>query len=145
LWDQDGLNAVLHRQWGELDLRWNQNAAVCGKPFFKARHLDPEAYRHAVEDPWIIHFNGRVKPWLYSIENPAHALYFEYLDKTAWAGWRPRRTLRSALLEKYESSVWRSAVYPAEAWAMRFWRKFSMTSAAAPAADQPQFSGSADA
>ena len=126
LWDQDGLNAVLRGQWRELDLRWNHNAAVCGRPFFDAGHLDPAAYRNALEDPWIVHFNGVLKPWLYRIHSPAHALYFEYLDKTAWAGWRPRRTLTGALLEKYESSVWRNVAYPAEASLLRLWRTFTM-------------------
>jgi len=132
LWDQDGLNAVLRGQWGELDLRWNQNAAVCGRPFFNAGHLDPAAYRNVLEDPWIVHFSGNLKPWLYRIQSPAHELYFEYLDKTAWAGWRPRRTLTSALLEKYESSAWRTVAYPAEAWVMRLWRAATMAPAPDP-------------
>jgi lipopolysaccharide biosynthesis glycosyltransferase len=138
LWDQDGLNAVLRDQWGELDLRWNQNAAVCGRPFFDAGYLDPAAYRKVLEDPWIVHFSGNLKPWLYRMKSPAHSLYFEYLDKTAWAGWRPRRTLTSALLEKYESSVWRNVAYPAEAWVMRLWRAFTMASAPTPVPDPSQ-------
>jgi len=138
LWDQDGLNAVLRGQWGELDLRWNQNAGVCGRPFFNAGHLDPAAYRNVLEDPWIVHFSGNLKPWLYPVKSPAHALYFEYLDKTAWAGWRPRRTLTSALLEKYESSAWRNVAYPAEAWVMKLWRAFTMASAPTRAPEPPQ-------
>jgi len=135
LWDQHGLNAVLRGQWGELDLCWNQNAAVCGRPFFDASHLDPTAYRNALEDPWIVHFNGGMKPWLYRIQSPAHTLYFEYLDRTAWAGWRPRRTLMSKLLEKYESSVWRKIAYPAEASVLRLWRAFTMAPASEPIPD----------
>ncbi len=126
LWDQDGLNAVLRGRWGELDLRWNQNAAVCGRSFFDAGHLDPAAYRNVRDDPWIIHFSGHLKPWHYPLESPAYASYFEYLDKTAWAGWRPRRTFASALVTKYESSAWRTIAYPAEAWLVRLWRRLTM-------------------
>ena len=136
LWDQDALNVVLRGRCGELDLRWNQNAAVCGRSFFDAGHLDPAAYRDVREDPWIIHFSGSLKPWRYRLRTPAHASYFEYLDKTAWAGWRPRRTLTSMLVERYESAAWRRVVYPAEAWALLLWRRLTMAPAP-PAPEDP--------
>jgi hypothetical protein len=84
------------------------------------------AYRNVRDDPWIIHFSGHLKPWHYPLESPAHASYFEYLDKTAWAGWRPRRTFASTLVTKYESSAWRTIAYPAEAWLVRLWRRLTM-------------------
>jgi hypothetical protein len=52
----------------------------------------------------------------------ARARYFRYLDMTAWAGWRPRRTLKSLSLGIYES-VLREILYPAEKWRMQLIRR----------------------
>jgi lipopolysaccharide biosynthesis glycosyltransferase len=111
--EQEALNAVLAGKWRELDLRWNQNASVSGRPFFKARHLDERTYRRVVRDPWIVHFNGNIKPWTIP-ESASSALYFRYLDRTPWAGWRPAKTIPGALLGAYASSRLRNVVYPAE-------------------------------
>jgi lipopolysaccharide biosynthesis glycosyltransferase len=117
-WDQEGLNAVLCGRWRELDPRWNHNASVDGH-VFSARAQRRPARRTIAEDAWIVHFSGGVKPWL--VPNPRagpRALYFRHLDETPWAGWRPRRSLRSILLRTYESSGLRSVLYRAEAWWM---------------------------
>jgi len=114
-WDQEGLNAVLAGDWGALDPRWNQNAGVAGRSYYRPEHLDGETYRRVVEDPWIIHFSGNLKPWmLHDTSDPARALYFDYLDLTPWAGWRPRRTLWSSIVGRYETSGLRNLLYPAE-------------------------------
>jgi len=113
LLDQDGLNAVLSGRWRELDPRWNQIASVAGRPFLKAKHLDAAQYHQVVRDPWIIHYAGSWKPWTYHNRNPSRALYFRYLDMTAWAGWRPKPTLRSCLRGLYESKL-RNFLYPTE-------------------------------
>ncbi len=113
LLDQDGLNAVLSGLWGELDPRWNQIASVAGRPFLKVEHLDAVQYRNVVRDPWIIHYSGFFKPWVYHNQSPSRALYFRYLDMTAWAGWRPRVTLRSRAWGMYESRL-RNFLYPVE-------------------------------
>ena len=107
--DQEGLNAVLAGKWGELDPRWNCMARVPRRP----------------NDSWIVHFTGNLKPWFYPGRNASHALYFRYLDLTAWAGWRPRRTLSGVILGRYESSGLRDVLYPAEVWGMRLLRTFT--------------------
>ena len=121
LLDQDGLNAVLSGHWRELDPRWNQIASVAGRPFLKVKHLEAAQYRQVVEDPWIVHYAGFRKPWVYHNRNPSRALYFRYLDMTAWAGWRPRPTPRSLLWGLYESKL-RNFLYAAEHWRMRLLR-----------------------
>lgn len=121
-WDQEGLNAVLASQWGELDPRWNQISSVSGRSFFSAAHLDQFVYQKVVNDPWIVHFAGTWKPWMYYNNNPARALYFQYLDMTSWAGWRPPRTVKSMILGIYES-VLREFLYPAEQWIMQVIRR----------------------
>lgn len=122
LWDQDGLNAVLAGAWGELDPRWNQIASVCGRSFFKATHLTHDAYQRLINDPWVVHYAGHFKPWSYYNGNPSRALYFEYVDKTAWAGWRPPITVKSRLLGIYDSSL-RRFLYPAERLGIRLLRQ----------------------
>lgn len=111
-WDQEGLNAVLASKWGALDPRWNHSASVRGA---RARFQNSS-------DPWIVHFTGHLKPWVYPGHDASHALYFRYLDQTAWAGYRPRRGLGGRMVELYEDSGLRNLLYPAEDLAIRFLR-----------------------
>jgi len=76
--DQDGLNAVLAGQWKEVDALWNYEAIP--NPY------DEEKICKAN----ILHFTGPKKPWHHKFSHPTQDLFFEYLDKTDWAGWRPR-------------------------------------------------------
>jgi lipopolysaccharide biosynthesis glycosyltransferase len=112
--EQEGLNAVLAGKWGELDPRWNQNASVSGRRFYKPRHLDERTYDRVVEDPWIVHFNGNIKPWTVRRQDRLRVEYFRYLDATPWAGWRPTRTFTGVLVGMYESSRLRNVLYPVE-------------------------------
>jgi len=104
-WDQEGLNVALAGHWDELDPRWNQIASVAGRSFHRAEHLAPDMLRGVVEDPLIVHFAGALKPWLRTGSTPAGELFFSYLDRTAWAGWRPRVTPASFLRGLYESRL----------------------------------------
>ena len=116
-WDQDALNAVLAGRWGELDPRWNQipqiwePAAGDGDPF-------PPALRELViRDPWIVHYSTWSKPWHWSCTHPARERFFEVLDRTEWAGWRPRRSFRDTLVWRKWRSLQRrlQALRPARA------------------------------
>jgi lipopolysaccharide biosynthesis glycosyltransferase len=106
-WDQEALNAVLAGKWGALDPRWNHIANPRGA-------LPGEG----PDGPWIYHFAGNVKPWAYPTADPSHALYYRYLDQTAWAGWRPKRSLAGAVIATYLSSRLRTMLYPIEEWLM---------------------------
>ena len=110
-WDQEGLNAVLAGHWGELDPRWNHSASVHSP---RARHGNGAiSTKEASSEPWITHFTGNLKPWVHPGSCTA-AIYFHYLDSTAWAGWRPKRTFSRIALELYETSGLRDVLYPAE-------------------------------
>jgi lipopolysaccharide biosynthesis glycosyltransferase len=82
--DQEALNAVLWRDWIELDYRWN-----CQIPWKKHR-------RGKVKPSWqppttrksIIHFTCAEKPWRPGCDYEDKKYFFEYLDRTVWAGWR---------------------------------------------------------
>jgi len=117
-YDQEGLNAVLCGQWGELDPRWNQIAGVAGRRFLRVRHLSPEKYREVVERPWLVHFAGSWKPWNLHPRTSARALYFQYLDQTDWAGWRPPPSWNGFLRGVYDRRL-RDFLYPLEHWGMR--------------------------
>jgi lipopolysaccharide biosynthesis glycosyltransferase len=110
-WDQEALNAVLAQTWGELDPRWNANVGVPGE-------IDGEA-------PFIVHFAGKLKPWLYPSRDPARMLYYKYLDMTVWEGSRPRASWLGRLVALYETSVVRRALLPTERCALRLQRAFS--------------------
>jgi lipopolysaccharide biosynthesis glycosyltransferase len=115
-WDQEGLNAVLSGQWGELDPRWNYNVSAGVHRSRGKRRRTPD------DEPWIVHFTGNLKPWVYQGRNPYYARYFQYLDRTAWAGWRPEPTIRGRLAGLYEGSGLRGVLYPAESWGMHLFR-----------------------
>jgi lipopolysaccharide biosynthesis glycosyltransferase len=118
-WDQEALNAVLPGKWDALDPRWNCIA-------------NPRGAGDRARDPWIHHFTGSLKPWVCPSAEPSHALYFRYLDQTAWAGWRPDRSLVRTVLGTYQTSRLRRVLYPAEERLMRLLRAFTRRDACAP-------------
>jgi lipopolysaccharide biosynthesis glycosyltransferase len=93
-WDQYALNVVLAGRWGTFDARWNQGANVFAYPTWSQSPFDQEAYTRLRDDPYIVHFTTRYKPWLLSCLHPRRKQFFEVVDRTAWAGWRPWQTMR---------------------------------------------------
>lgn len=90
-WDQYALNAILSGNWRELPLRWNLGSHAYEFPSEQCSPLSSEEFVSASEDPSIVHFTTEFKPWHFGIEHPYRSRFFEYLDETAWAGWRPER------------------------------------------------------
>jgi lipopolysaccharide biosynthesis glycosyltransferase len=92
--DQDALNAVAQGCWHELPRRWNvQTMDWVGRTIGWA--LMRDKIESAVAEPAIIHYTTPGKPWWLGSPHPRADLWFEHLDRTAWAGWRPptRRTI----------------------------------------------------
>lgn len=87
-WDQDGLNAVLAGCWSELDLKWNQTTVVHSYSSWEESPFSKEVYEDLIHDPYIIHFAHAEKPWNSRRYHPANELFFQYVDMTAWKGWR---------------------------------------------------------
>ena len=87
-WDQDGLNATLAGKWRELDPRWNQMSGIHEYSSWKDSQFPQDIYEELIHNPYVIHFNGCFKPWLPNCEHPSQTLFFQYLDLTAWSGWR---------------------------------------------------------
>ena len=95
-WDQDGLNAILHRDWGELDLAWNQIPHIFRYPSWRESPFSEAEFQAITEHPKAIHYSARSKPWHGDNTHPARDRFFHYLDQTAWAGWRPEAPLTLA-------------------------------------------------
>jgi len=87
-YDQDGMNAVLESRWKELDNRWNWR-------------VDPGEAGGGVQacegHARIVHYASAVKPWHFYAKHPDCRIFFEYLDRTVWKGWRPRPPLRNTI------------------------------------------------
>ncbi len=89
-WDQYALNVVLADRWGRLDSRWNQGSHVFIYPTWRQSPFDRQTYERLRDDPYIVHFTSRVKPWL-ACRHPYRGEFFKYVDRTDWAGSRPPR------------------------------------------------------
>jgi lipopolysaccharide biosynthesis glycosyltransferase len=111
-WDQEGLNATLAGNWLALDGRWNHNASI-------------PRNKLSSELPSIAHFAGGLKPWRFRTRDPLRSLYYVYLDRTSFAGWRPEPSMAGEVVSFYERSGLRSLMYPAENLGMRMVRGLS--------------------
>lgn len=96
--DQCAINFVAEGRWLELPRRWNLQTADAD-----GRGLAWALWRESVEDalayPAIVHFNERAKPWRAGTPHPLGETWFQFLDHTSWARWRPpaRETMRDLL------------------------------------------------
>lgn len=86
--DQDAINLVLAGKWKELNPQWNQVHVV---HFFASPEDSPydlETQKQVVENPKIIHYTTRPKPWGRNCIHPQRDRFFKYLEQTGWRGWR---------------------------------------------------------
>jgi lipopolysaccharide biosynthesis glycosyltransferase len=72
LWDQDALNFVAANHWLAIPAKWNNWAS-----------------RGIGADAAVIHYAMQAKPWHADYVGPGREIFFRYLDKTAFGGWRP--------------------------------------------------------
>ncbi|OKH55975.1 glycosyl transferase [Calothrix sp. HK-06] len=86
--DQDAMNAVIAGRWGELDPRWNSQAVIHSYSSWKETSLTEEMYHNVINNSYIVHFSSSAKPWKLGCKHPNRMLFFQYIDLTAWAGWR---------------------------------------------------------
>ncbi|WP_319421892.1 glycosyltransferase family 8 protein [Pleurocapsa sp. FMAR1] len=87
-YDQDVLNALFIGKWQELDPRWNMSPiSVYGYLSWQESPFSEEIYNSLIRDPYIIHYVSAAKPWT-SRHTLLKQYFFEYVDMTAWSGWR---------------------------------------------------------
>jgi lipopolysaccharide biosynthesis glycosyltransferase len=105
--DQEGLNAIVAGKWGELDPRWNQMAKIHLYSSWEESPFSEEIYQNVINNPYIIHFSSQIKPWYFKVtyKCPYEDLFFEYLDHTAWQGWRPKEALKNRLKRYWQKII----------------------------------------
>lgn len=86
--DQDAINIVLAGKWGEISPLWNQMHVVHNFESPQDSPYDQSVYPDLIDNPRIIHYTSRPKPWGKNCTHPQANRYFTYLDQTAWSGWR---------------------------------------------------------
>jgi lipopolysaccharide biosynthesis glycosyltransferase len=100
-WDQSALNVVLYGRWKRLPDEWNT-------PAWWADDSSKPGY--ALDAP-VLHFVGPNKPWNYGHHgNPSSKVFFAWLDRTAWKGWRPNGWRFALKMVKYRAGQWLSAL-----------------------------------
>jgi lipopolysaccharide biosynthesis glycosyltransferase len=87
--DQDAINVVLAREIAELAPRWNQHPSIRQQAGLCHVVFEPEEVDAARDRPAVIHYLTRDKPWNHGCTHPEIDRWFEALELTAWAGWRP--------------------------------------------------------
>ncbi|MEL7036824.1 MAG: glycosyltransferase family 8 protein [Cyanobacteria bacterium J06592_8] len=86
--DQDALNFVLAGKWYELDPRWNQIPVVHHFNSWQESPYTEQQLWDVINDPFIIHYGSRPKPWNRDCAHPQKSLWYDSLNKTAWSGWQ---------------------------------------------------------
>jgi lipopolysaccharide biosynthesis glycosyltransferase len=126
--DQDGLNAILWRDWAPVDSRWHVQPRLMARDRVPLPHLDDRKRAQLTADPWIFHFSGRLKPWIYRGSTDPDRIFYEYLDRTWWSGWRPAPSIRAWMYRIYDSGL-RDWCYPVEQRGHGLMRRLSRRSA----------------
>jgi lipopolysaccharide biosynthesis glycosyltransferase len=88
-WDQDVINTILKDRWFALDQRWNVATESCMISGWIPIEEQRPFVEQLIQDARITHCLGKQKPWKYQSKHPKTPLFFEYLERTAWAGWLP--------------------------------------------------------
>jgi lipopolysaccharide biosynthesis glycosyltransferase len=90
-WDQYALNVVFSGQWGKLPAKWNQGAHTFEYPDESFGPIDAAEFAEMRDRPAVVHFTTEFKPWKFRPFHPDREAFYEQLDQTAWAGWRPTK------------------------------------------------------
>lgn len=117
-YDQDVLNVVLAGRWRALDPRWQVQPRL--------------ATLHGGATPdsaWIVHFSGRLKPWLYHGRSIWDDRYRATLARTEFRDQLPRTSLTAFLYSMYDGRL-RRLLYPIERRLERWRRRVTATGGA---------------
>jgi len=98
-WDQYALNTLFSGNWKIVDPRWNQNTHVFRIPHWELSHYSEDEFSRVREDPWIVHFDYKPKPWVRDCAHPFREAFFQALDRTAWRSWRPGSSMQERMQE----------------------------------------------
>ena len=93
-YDQDALNAVLAGRWKMLDASWNVQPRIRNA---LGVTLPPQ--------PRIVHFSGRLKPWVYHGGTEFDRLFHACLRRTEWKGFQVPATWKTRAWKLYDSPL----------------------------------------
>ncbi|MHA7869036.1 MAG: glycosyltransferase family 8 protein [Salipiger thiooxidans] len=93
--DNDALNIVFHDSFKLVDPRWNQMASVFKLDAARDTPYSAEVFEALLQDPYIIHYSGRPKPWEDGCTHPYLDRWVEALTHSAWNSWKPSRLNRA--------------------------------------------------
>lgn len=82
--DQDILNSVCRGQYKETSVRWNMlSCFLMQKPdISRSRLADLNKW---IEDPGIIHYSAKYKPWNTECEHPYKMEFWKYVKMSPWS------------------------------------------------------------
>jgi lipopolysaccharide biosynthesis glycosyltransferase len=98
--DQCALNVVAGGGWTQLEPRWNVQGGHHRTDSYAWVTEPTGALDDALASPSVLHFtafDGHAKPWCSFSTYPGAALWFDELDQTSWAGWRPDESAASRM------------------------------------------------
>ena len=88
--DQCALNLVVGGDWTELGPRWNLQTTHQIGDQSPAWITQPRGeLESALTGPAVVHYTGPKKPWTTGPGPRFRTEWFEHLERTPWAGWRP--------------------------------------------------------
>lgn len=100
--DQDVLNDTFHDKIKLISYRYNM--------FFKFHHLlknftpsDEKDFKYSCENPVVVHFVGREKPWSLDNKHPYKDVYQHYLSLTPWANYKEKKHKSFTLFRKIKT------------------------------------------
>ncbi len=96
--DQEALNVVLHAAWEPLDPMWNQQTPMLDPSHAAVLLFTDEQVREALDDPRVVHFLARPKPWHRDCVHPRRAEWRAVADRTAFTPIKLDRTPRRSVL-----------------------------------------------
>jgi lipopolysaccharide biosynthesis glycosyltransferase len=106
--DQDALNVVLQDKLVFVPQKWNCHEDS-GRTFLK-KALKGNVSKE--EAPVIIHFNHRIKPWMYHCKNPYRFRYWELLRRTPFGDYRMKNKTVERVLYYWMPKFLRRFFFP---------------------------------
>lgn len=96
--DQDALNVVVGSDYVALDARWNTMASALERMAAPTTPAQAALREHWNADPWIVHYMGARKPWLFSPRPVPHGERFWRAAAKSPAGGALRAAYRGQML-----------------------------------------------
>jgi lipopolysaccharide biosynthesis glycosyltransferase len=87
--DQYALNVTLAGKLHPLHAAWNQGSHIYNYPDWISSPFDSKTFEEIRSRPKIVHFTTGYKPWLLYYRGVHRRRWFEIVDLTDWASWRP--------------------------------------------------------